>query len=171
MGDVQADSGTSMGLEQLGESFAEDVLCASRVVTAEATYDETQSKDATVAGQVGDGASIVTMDAIGCCATTGASGGRGSGNEQGHNGSRCQDEVIETQAGTLRESIEEERHGRYSAGMKGKWRILRDTLILPSSCTKSAGEPQFDADYQVGRARRYLSAVSILAESLGKTPT
>jgi hypothetical protein len=55
-----------MGLEQLGESLAEDVLRASGVVTAETAYQETQGEDTTVAGQVGDGASIVTMDAVGC---------------------------------------------------------------------------------------------------------
>ena len=70
-----------MGLEQLGESLAEDVLSASEFGTAEAAYEETQSEDVTVAGQIGDGASIVTMNAVGCCATTGTSGRRGIGDE------------------------------------------------------------------------------------------
>src|SRR5215469_10767085 len=34
-----------------------------------------------------------------------------------------------------------------SLRQKGERWLSRDTLILPSSCTKSAGEPQFDADY------------------------
>ncbi len=103
----QAEGGAGMSLEQLGESFTENMLRASGINTAEAAHEQTQDEDATVAGQVGDETSVMTMDAVGCCATTGTSGRRGSADEQSHDGSRCQDEVIEAQAGTLRESIEE----------------------------------------------------------------
>ena len=101
-----------MGLEQLGESFAEDVLRASRVGAAETAYEKTQGEDATVAGQIGDGTPVVAMDAVGCCATTRTRGRGGSADEQGHDGRRCQDKVVEAYAGTLRESIEEVGHGR-----------------------------------------------------------
>jgi hypothetical protein len=74
MGVGQAGGGSSMGLEQVRESLTEDELRASGVGTAEAANGKTQREDATVAGQVGDSASIVTMDAVGCCATTGTSG-------------------------------------------------------------------------------------------------
>jgi hypothetical protein len=100
-----------MDLEQLGESLAEDVLRSSRINTAQTAHKQTQPEDTTVAGQVGDGALIVTMDAVGRCATAVTSSRRGSGEEQNHDGCRCQVEVVESQAGTLRESIEEEGHG------------------------------------------------------------
>jgi hypothetical protein len=108
----QAGGGAGMGLEQLGESLAEDVLSASEFGTAEAAYEETQSEDATVAGQIGDGTSVVTMDAVGRCATTRTSGRGGGRDEQSHDDSRSQDEVVEADAAVLREGIEEEGHGR-----------------------------------------------------------
>jgi hypothetical protein len=63
-----------MGLEQFGESFAEDMLRASGIHTAEAAHEQTQDENATVAGQVGDETSVMTMDTVACCTTTGTSG-------------------------------------------------------------------------------------------------
>jgi hypothetical protein len=52
----------------------EDMLRASGINTAEAAHEQTQDEDATVAGQVGDETSIMTMDAVGCCTAMGTSG-------------------------------------------------------------------------------------------------
>ena len=65
-----------------------------------------------MAGQVGDGAPVMAVDAVGRCPTTGTGGRSGGGDEQGNDGSRCQDEIIEAHAGTFGEGVEEEGHGR-----------------------------------------------------------
>src|SRR5262249_45225598 len=81
-------------------------------VAAEAAHQQTQSEDANVAGQVGDGAPVVTLDADDRRPTTGTRGRGGGRDEQGNDRGRCQDEVVEAHAGTFRDGVEEEGPGR-----------------------------------------------------------